>query len=93
MTTSEIVKALMQKTGLGNAALGKRIGIKHDTVYQRLQQKNISINALNQMLSAMDYKIIIVPASRRVKEDEFEVTITEKKPKLDLDALLGTKEG
>ena len=52
--------------------------MKHDAVYQRLHQENISVNALNQMLSAMDYKIVIVPASRRMKDDEYEVTMADQ---------------
>lgn len=95
MRATQIIKTIMEQVGIGNAALGKRIGVKHDAIYQRLQQKNISINAMGEMLAAMDYKIVVVPASRRLKEDEFEVTVEQKatKPKVDLDALLGiTKE-
>ena len=78
MKTTNILKALMKNQGIGNAVLGKRIGLAHNVVYQRINQKNISVNALNQMLSAMDYKIVIVPASRRMKDDEYEVTTADK---------------
>ena len=78
MKTTNILKALMKNQGIGNAVLGKRIGLAHNVVYQRINQKNISVNALNQMLSAMDYKIVIVPATRRMKDDEYEVTMADK---------------
>ena len=73
MKATTILKTLMTEQGIGNTVLGKRIG-----VYQRLHQENISVNALNQMLSAMDYKIVIVPASRRMKDDEYEVTMADQ---------------
>lgn len=85
----------MTEKGIGNSVLGKRIGIAHNVIYQRLRQDNIGINALSQMLGAMDYKVIIVPADRRVRDDEYEVTIEEpskQKPKpIDLDSILPPK--
>lgn len=78
MTVSNILRDIMKKCELTQTALGKRIGIKNDTLYQRLRHQNISINALMPMLRAMDYKIVIVPSNRQVKEDEYEVeTSTE----------------
>lgn len=78
MKATTILKSLMKSQGIGNSVLGKRIGLAHNVVYQRLHQENISVNALNQMLSAMDYKIVIVPASRRMKDDEYEVTMVDQ---------------
>ena len=79
MKATTILKSLMKSQGIGNSVLGKRIGLAHNVVYQRINQKNISVNTLNQMLSAMDYKIVIVPASRRMKDDEYEVTMEDQK--------------
>ena len=78
MTATNIIKKIMESQGVGQTALGKRIGVKNDAVYQRLRQTNISVKALLQMLGAMDYKIVIVPASRRTREDEFEVTMEDE---------------
>lgn len=78
MKATTILKSLMKSQGIGNSVLGKRIGLAHNVVYQRINQKNISVNTLNQMLSAMDYKIVIVPASRRMKDDEYEVTMVDQ---------------
>ena len=95
MTASNILTTIMKLQGLGQTARGKRIGVKTDAVYQRLRQDNISIKALSQMLGAMDYKVIVVPADRRVRDDEYEVTIEEpskQKPKpIDLDSILPPK--
>lgn len=95
MKATTILKTIMTEKGIGNSVLGKRIGIAHNVIYQRLRQDNIGINALSQMLGAMDYKVIIVPADRRVRDDEYEVTIEEpskQKPKpIDLDSILPPK--
>lgn len=78
MKVSDILRDIMKIKNITQVALGKRIGIKNDTLYQRLRHPNISINALAPMLQAMDYKILIVPADRRVRDGEYEVSITEK---------------
>lgn len=95
MKATTILKTIMTEKGIGNTVLGKRIGIAHNVIYQRLRQDNIGINALSQMLGAMDYKVIVVPADRRVRDDEYEVTIEEpSKPKpkpFDLDSILPPK--
>ena len=95
MKATTILKTIMTEKGIGNSVLGKRLGIAHNVIYQRLRQDNIGINALSQMLGAMDYKVIVVPADRRVRDDEYEVTIEEPpkpKPKpIDLDSILPPK--
>lgn len=95
MTAIEVVKKIMEEQGVSQKALGKRIGAKsNNVVHERLQQPNISLKTLIPMLQAMDYKILIVPSDRRVREDEYEVSGSEKKAKpdkVDLDALLGTE--
>ena len=95
MKATTILKTIMTEKGIGNSVLGKRIGIAHNVIYQRLRQDNIGINALSQMLGAMDYKVNVVPADRRVRDDEYEVTIEEpskQKPKpIDLDSILPPK--
>ncbi len=75
MKATEIVKDIMEKQGVGQTALGKRIGVKNDAIYQRLKQDNISVDRLMQMLAAMDYKLVIIPASKPVRENEYEVEI------------------
>ena len=77
MTISTILRDIMKKQEVSQVALGKRIGIKNDTLYQRLRHPNISINALTPMLRAMDYKLVIVPSNRQVRDDEYEVSMAE----------------
>ncbi len=93
MLATDIVKALMEKQNVKTNDFARRIGQSPATTCNRLTQKNISIDKLQEMLRVLDYKILIVPSDRRVREDEYEVSVSDKKPKIDLDALLGiTKE-
>lgn len=73
MKATEIVKEIMEQQGIGQTALGKRIGVRNDAIYQRLKQDNISVDRLVQMLNAMDFKLVIVPSSKQVREGEYEV--------------------
>lgn len=73
MKATEIVKEIMEQQGIGQTALGKRIGVRNDAIYQRLKQDNISVDRLVQMLNAMDYKLVIVPSNKQVREGEYEV--------------------
>ena len=40
---------------------------------QRFTQDNISVGLLNEMLCAMDYKVVVMPVSRKTPEDGYEV--------------------
>ena len=73
MKATEIVKEIMEQQGIGQTALGKRIGVRNDAIYQRLKQDNISVDRLVQMLNAMDYKLVIIPSNKQVREGEYEV--------------------
>ena len=73
MKATEIVKGIMEQQGIGQTALGKRIGVRNDAIYQRLKQDNIGVDRLVQMLNALDYKLVIVPSNKQVREGEYEV--------------------
>jgi hypothetical protein len=42
-----------------------------------MKQKNISVNVLSEMLSAMGYTMVIVPAGPKLKDGEYEVSANE----------------
>ncbi len=63
MKATEIVKEIMEKQNIKNVDLGKRIGVSNASIYERLTQKNISVDKLREMLAAMDYEIIVQPRS------------------------------
>jgi len=55
------------------STLASRLNIKNNVLSERLGQKNISIDKLNEMLRVLDYKIVIVPREARVQDGSFEV--------------------
>lgn len=79
MTIKEIVKEIMSNKGVLQKDLAGRLNLQQATISERLKRKNISTDTLRVMLNALDYKIVIVPRSRRVGEDEFELTDTDVK--------------
>ena len=77
MKGREIVKTIMEKTNVSNAQLAHRLGTSLATMWDRVNSKkvkDIPLSTLNEMLRALDYKVIIVPANRQVKSDEYLVT-------------------
>lgn len=67
MKATDAIRKVMEAQDIGNAKLGARIGCSGAAIYERLTQENISIKNLEQMLSAMDYEVVIQPkgAGRR----------------------------
>ncbi|XCH79044.1 MAG: helix-turn-helix domain-containing protein [Candidatus Dehalobacter alkaniphilus] len=63
MKATEAVKKIMEDSNITNAKLASRIGCSNAVIYERLTQKNISVNSLDQMLAALDYEIVLQPKS------------------------------
>lgn len=66
---TEAVKKVMANANITNAKLASRIGCSNAVIYERLTQKNISVKALDQMLAALDYEIVIQPKNSGRKPD------------------------
>ena len=82
MKVENIMAAIVEEKGMSKAQLGRAVGIADeknpsDVINKRMKQKNISVNVLSEMLAAMGYTMVIVPAGPKVKDGEFEVTINE----------------
>ena len=77
MKGREIVKTIMEQTNVSNAQLAHRLGTSLATMWDRINSKkvkDIPLSTLNEMVRALDYKIVIVPANKQVKSDEYLVT-------------------
>ena len=84
MKVENILNELMVKTNKSKAELGRAVGIEDekrpsDVISKRMKQKNISVNVLNEMLSAMGYTLAVVPKGTKLSEEkgEYEVTMGE----------------
>lgn len=73
MIAMEALKKIMEIQQVKPAVLCDRLSIKGNVLSERFKQKNISIAKLNEMLRAMDYKIVLVPRDSKVPTDGFEV--------------------
>lgn len=73
MKANEIIRKVMELKEVKPSMLASRLNIKNNVLSERLGQKNISIDKMNEMLRVLDYKIMVVPRSARVPEDGFEV--------------------
>jgi hypothetical protein len=73
MIAMEAVKEVMKLREVRPAVLCDRLGIKANVLSERFKQKNVSVEKLNDMLRAMDYKVVIVPRDAKIPENGFEV--------------------
>ena len=67
MTGREIVKSIMEKQGVSNADMAKRLNITNAAMWDRINSpkvKDIPLSILSDMLRVMDYKIQIVPVKK-----------------------------
>ena len=73
MIAMEAVKEIMKLKDIRPAVLCDRLRIKSNVLSERFKQKNVSVEKLNEMLRAMDYKVVIVPRESRIPEGGYEI--------------------
>lgn len=73
MIAMEAVKEIMKLKDIRPAVLCDRLKIKSNVLSERFKQKNVSVEKLNDMLRAMDYKVIVVPRESRIPEGGYEI--------------------
>lgn len=73
MKANEAVRSVMKGKGIRPADLRRRLGIESNTMANRLMRESMNVNKLAEMLRAMDYKLVAVPADTRLSADEYEV--------------------
>ena len=70
MNEREIIETIMDEQEISNAQLAKRINVSNAAIWDRLNNKNnksLSISTASQMLNALDYKLVVVPADKVIK--------------------------
>ena len=84
MTGREIIKAIMEKVNVSNATLAHRLKIKPTAMWDRLNSnkiKDIPLATLDEMVRALDYKVLIVPSTTKCPKDGFEVESPRTEPR------------
>lgn len=81
MEAREIIKDIMSTDEVTNAELARRLDITRATVWDRLNnkkgRKDIPVSLLKTMLSALGYKIVVVPDETPIPEGGYEVGQTD----------------
>ena len=81
MEAREIIKDIMSTDEVTNAELARRLDITPATVWDRLNnkkgRKDIPVSLLKTMLSALGYKIVVVPDETPIPEGGYEVGQTD----------------
>lgn len=73
MKANEAIRSIMKTQEVKLSTVASRVGISSNALNMRLSQDNISISKLNEILRAMDYKIVAVPRNARVTDGGYEV--------------------
>lgn len=73
MIAMEAFKKIMDIQKVKPSVLCDRLNIKSNVLSERFKQKNISVVKLNEMLRALDYKIVLVPRDSKTPPNGFEV--------------------
>ena len=81
MLVKSAVREIMARTGTGTNMLAKMIGKIPQTVSDRLNPEkglNLSVDKLDELVSAMGYKIMLVPIDVKVQDGWYEVEDSRK---------------
>ncbi len=76
MLVKSAVRDIMEFKGIGTNALAKMIGKIPQTVSDRLNPEkgtNLSVDKLDELISAMGYKIVLMPTDEEMKDGWYEV--------------------
>ena len=73
MLAMEAIKEVMKIRSVRPSVLCSRLGIKGNVLSERFKLKNVSVSKINEMLRALDYKIVIVPRETRLPEGGIEI--------------------
>lgn len=76
MTSKELIKTLMTEHDITNAEMAKILGITQAALWDRLNPKksdNTTVTKLDDMLSVLGYKIVVVPDETPIPEGGYEI--------------------
>lgn len=76
MNSKKAVREIMNRKGIGTRQMADMLNTNMQMVCDRLSESksvNLSVEKLNDFLSKLDYKIVLVPNDVKVKNDWYEV--------------------
>ena len=79
MKSTDIIKDILEKSGVSKAELGRRLGIDSvgkngaenkskptDIIAKRLNQKSITVEMMADMLEVLGYRVLVVPVNDEI---------------------------
>nr|DAO19849.1 MAG TPA: LAMBDA REPRESSOR (TRIPLE MUTANT)/DNA COMPLEX-DNA COMPLEX, DOUBLE HELIX, TRANSCRIPTION-DNA.1A [Caudoviricetes sp.] len=73
MKPAEAIRTILKKQNVTINKLADRLNVPPRLITDRFRQNNISVAKVNEMLRALDYKIVIVPRETRIPEGGIEI--------------------
>ncbi len=73
MKATDIIRKIVTLKEMKYSELAYRLQIGQNVLNERLRQKNISVDKLNEMLQVLGYKIVVMPYNAPVKDEWFEI--------------------
>ena len=73
MKPMEIIRVIMQEKSVGSTAMANRLGVSVPAFCMRYRQSNVSTDKMNDMLRALDYRLVAVPIDSTLPEGAIEV--------------------
>ena len=73
MIASEAVREVMKEQGVGVTRVANRLNKSPRLVSERLRQESLTTPKLNELLRALDYKIVVIPKGSRVPDGGYEI--------------------
>ena len=73
MIAMKAVHQIMKDQGLTRNGLARRIGIHPNTLKERFKQPNASVALLLETVRPMDYRVVLIPTSERMKDGWYEI--------------------
>lgn len=79
MNVKEAFNDILKNKGIRQIDLASRMNVPQANISQRLS-RNLKIDTLQEMANMVDYKLLLVPRSRRLQEGEYELSDKASKP-------------
>ena len=75
MNAPDIIRDIVEKQGIQFSAICSYLKINKSTLSERLRQRNPSVEKMSEMLQALDYKLVAVPANTTLQDGWYDVEI------------------
>lgn len=73
MLAMDAVKKVMELREVRHIDLCNQLDIKSNVLSKRYTQTNVSVSKLKEMLSILNYKVVIMPVNEPLPENSFEI--------------------